>query len=419
MKRGPVTLGAGLLYGMCVALLAWLAIAGITAAQSADNGQFFAVAAAALPELVSFVLFFGAALALCVAILSAVARAKAAGEHHSLSRAILTGGFAGLVGGWAFGTWMASIHYFPLIAGLVHSRSTGVGLTLHFAIAFTIGSSFGLLFSRAVTGYGQSIVAGAAYGFFWWFLGPLTLLPLLSHRPVNWSNAHASVVFGSLVGHVIYGMIVGLFYAAADRFWVLLFIDSDPLRRRRAGVAGAALQSLRWGTLASLLGGLLFSVVMIATGVLGRVANLVGGRSAVLGFFVHMGISAIVGVTYAILFRKTASSYGDALGWGATYGLLWWFIGPLTLFPIFLGGTFRWTVADAHDLLPSMIGHIVYGAAMASVLFAIERRYELGLRGPSFVPAEPIAERYAGTTVAPTTWFIVLGFGMLLPVVLG
>lgn len=362
---------------------------------------------------------FGAALALCVAIVHAVRRPKTADDQYGLSRAILAGGFAGLLGGWAFGKWMASIHYFPLIAGLVHSRSTGVGLVLHFTIAFTIGSSFGLLFSRAVTGYGQSIVAGAAYGVFWWFLGPLTLLPLLSHRPLNWSDPHASVIFGSLVGHVIYGMIVGFCYAAADRFWVLLFIDSDPIHRQRAGVAGAALQSLRWGTLASLLGGLLFSIVMIATGVLGRVANLVGGTSEVLGFFVHMGISAIIGVTYGVLFRKAASSYGDALGWGATYGLLWWFIGSLTLFPILLGGTFRWTVADAHDLLPSMIGHIVYGAAMASVFFAIERHHELGLRGPSYAAVEPIVERNAGAVVAPATWFIVLGFGMLLPVVLG
>ena len=92
--------------------------------------------------------------------------------QFSLARALVAGGLAGVVGGWAFGQWMAKAHFFPLIAGLVGSSSPGLGKTLHFVIAVIIGATFGLLFQRDVRGYGSSLGWGLAYGIFWWFLGP-------------------------------------------------------------------------------------------------------------------------------------------------------------------------------------------------------------------------------------------------------
>ena len=53
-----------------------------------------------------------------------------------------------------------------------------------------------------------------------WFLGPLTLLPLLLHQHVDWSYLHGSAFFGSLIGHAVYGILLGLIYAWGNRLWV-------------------------------------------------------------------------------------------------------------------------------------------------------------------------------------------------------
>src|SRR5260370_37734004 len=146
-------------------------------------------------------------------------------------RAVTVGGLAGLVGGWAFSIWFAQNNAFVLSAGIVNSGSSAVGMLLHALMALIIGASFASLFQRDVRGPGSCFCWGLAYGLFWWFLGPLTLLPLLLHQPVDWSYLHGSAFFGSLIGHAVYGILLGLLYAWGNRLWVGLFIGSDPLQR--------------------------------------------------------------------------------------------------------------------------------------------------------------------------------------------
>ncbi|MCB8961025.1 MAG: hypothetical protein H6651_11975 [Ardenticatenales bacterium] len=71
-----------------------------------------------------------------------------------------------------------------------------------------------------------------------------------------------------------------------------------------------------WGQWAGIIGGLLFTIVMVGTNSLPRVASLVGGSSPILGFLVHLVIAIIVGSSYGILFRDEAYSYGSGMGWG-------------------------------------------------------------------------------------------------------
>jgi len=78
--------------------------------------------------------------------------------------ALVVGGLAGPVGGWAFGKWMAQVGFFPLIAGLVGSQSRTVGVTLHFAFAITIDASLGVLFQRDLRGYKSSTWPTASCG---------------------------------------------------------------------------------------------------------------------------------------------------------------------------------------------------------------------------------------------------------------
>ncbi len=414
------TPGAGLLWGLGYALLLWLAgPAGLFPLVNDSHAMGMLDSARAhFPELLGYVLCFGSPLGIVLGSWRA-RHADPQGTYFSLPRALVVGALAGIVGGWAFGKWMEQINFFLIIAGLVNSTSRGVGVVLHFAIAIVIGMSFGLLFQRDVRGYGSSMGWGMAYGLFWWFLGPLTLLPILQGKPLDWSYMRGSALFGSLVGHVIYGVLLGMVYAALDRLWIGFFIESDPINREVEGPGTTTLRALGWGVLASLAGGLLFSLVMLATGSLPRVAAIVGGSSPVLGFVVHLVISALIGMSYGVLFRHEAPNMGSGIAWGLLYGLVWWFLGPLTLFPILLGSSFTWNAAAAGAALPSLIGHLLYGAATAFVFLLLERRHQDWLLlDPRIAAREARRQRPIGTP-APALWLFVLGLGVLLPIILG
>lgn len=413
------TPGAGMLWGLGYALLLWLAFpAGLfPVLHGQPHMAMLDTARAHFRDLVAYLLYLGLPLGLTLGSWNA-RRARPAGTPFSLARALVVGGLAGLVGGWAFSAWMAQVNFFIVIAGLVGSSAPTVGVMLHYLIAAVIGASFGLLFQRDVRGLGSSMGWGLAYGLLWWFLGPLTLLPLLQHTAPTWTIQHASALFGSLVGHIIYGLLLGVTYAVVDRLWVGFFIDSDPLHREPEGPGTRGLRSLGRGAAASVVGGLLFSAVMVATGELPRVAALVGQTSPVLGFVVHLGISALIGMSYGLLFRREAPNVTIALIWGLVYGLAWWFLGQMTLFPILLGRPFVWSVQVAGAALPSLIGHLLYGAGLAVTFLLLERHRDSWLQlDPRLAARETRLRRPAGTPVAALGLFV-LGLGVLLPIVL-
>jgi len=420
-----VSLGSGLLWGLAYSFLLWITFpAGIVPflMGRAPAMGMLDTARAHFPDLVAYIVCYGTPLGLAIGAsgsLDSQLRAETRQVAFSFPRALVVGGFAGIVGGWAFGKWMAQVNFFPLIAGLVHSNSMMVGITLHFIFAVIIGATFGVLFQRDVRGYGSSMGWGAAYGLLWWFLGPLTIFPKWQGHMLDWSYERGGALFGSLVGHVIYGLIVGLIYSALDRLWVGFTKNSDPINREPEGPGSRVLHSAGHGAAASVVGGSLFTVVLLATGSLQEMANVFGGSSLAFGVIVSMIVSAFIGMTYGLLFRHEAPDAASAVAWGLVYGLLWWFIGPMTLQPILLSGSFSWTTETAAALLPSLIGHLIYGAATAATFLVLERRHAAWLMlDPRIAAREARRTRPVGTP-APALWLFTLGLGVLLPIILG
>ena len=413
--------GSGLLWGLGYAFLLWLAgPAGIFALLGGmpEMGMLDA-ARAHFPELVAYLLCFGLPLGLTLGAWGSL-QPRPEVARFSWPRALVVGGIGGIIGGWAFGVWMQKVGFFPLIAGLVNSTSSEVGVALHFVFAVMIGATYGLLFQRDVRGFGSSMSWGLAYGLFWWFLGPLTIMPIWQGNPLDWSYERGSALFGSLVGHIVYGLLLGLIYTALDRLWVGFFTESDPINRQPEGAGVRALHSLGWGAAAGLAGGILFGLISLATGFLTHISGMMGGSSFMLQSFVfQLAISVLIGMSYGLLFQYESPNPGSSVAWGMVYGVVWWFIGPLTLLPVLLGSTFTWTAEAANAALPWLLGHLIYGAVTGATLALLQSRHaDWLLLDPRIAAREARRRRPVGTP-APALWLFVLGLGVLLPIVLG
>ena len=237
--------------------------------------------------------------------------------------------------------------------------------------------------------------------------------------PLDWSAEQGSALFGSLVGYILYGLVLGVAYATLDRIWVRLFISSDPLNREVEGPGLHVLRSLGWGALAGLGGGLLSAPILVATGVLSKVAGLETTLSGVGGLTVHLVVSALVGMTYGLLFRNEASSLGLGVAWGWLFGLIWWYLGQITLLPLLLTGICDWRAEAVAALLPSLMGLLVYGAGTAFIFLSLERRHSRWLLLDERVAARELRRIRPVGTPAPALWFFAMGMGVLLPILLG
>lgn len=413
--------GGGLIWGLGCACLVWLLIpAGIIPLLKGTprSAAMLLGARARFPELVAILVRLGMPVGITLGIFGAI-RLRGTKRKFNWGRAIVVGGVAGTLSGLVYSRWMYEGEFYPLLSGLGELRSRAEVVALHFLVALLIGTLFGLLFQTDVRGLGSSMGWGLGFGIFWWFIGPLTIFPLRSGTGLDWSADHGTELFGSLVGHIIYGLILGIIYAAIDRAWLKLFVQSDPLNREPEGPGLYALRSLGWGATAGVAGGVVVIPALLATGVLPKVAGLGTNLLGLKGYLIHLLVSALIGMTFGVLFRNEGSNLNVGVAWGCLFGLIWWYVGPLTLLPLLLTGECDWSSSAAAALLPSMLGHLIYGAVTASVFLVLQYRYARWLLlDPRFELYARKRMRPVGTP-APALLFFALTLGVLLPILLG
>ena len=419
--RRATTPGAGLIWGLGGALLLWFVVpTGIDVLlfRSVSSIAMLNDAQARFPQLVAYLVCLGMPVGVVLGIRGGLCTTEGKPQFR-WGRAVVAGGLAGTIGGLAFSGWESAGGYLPLLEGLPDFDSQATALIVHFLVALLIGSIFGILFQRDVRGYGSSMGWGLGFGIFLWFFGPLTVFPVVGRQPLDWSADQGSALFGSLVGYIIYGFILGTIYAFLDRIWVRLFIQSDPLNREPEGLGLHFLRSIEWGGLAGLVGGLVSIPIMAATGILPKIAGLDTSFGGIIGVVIHLLVSAGIGMTYGLLFRDEAPSIGLGVPWGFLFGVIWWYVGALTLLPLILTGVYDWRASAAAALLPSLIGHLIYGGTTAFTFLLLERRYKRWLLlDPRIAAREQRRLRPVGTP-APALWFFALGLGVLLPILLG
>jgi NADH:ubiquinone reductase (H+-translocating) len=99
-----------------------------------------------------------------------------------------------------------------------------------------------------------------------------------------------------------------------------------------------------------------------------------GGPSAwaLIGTLViDLASGAMGGATFAAVFRYQPDSPAFSASGGLLFGLLWWILGPLTITPIWGGQPPSWSVREAAEVFPSLIGHVLYGAVLGLGFYTI------------------------------------------------
>ncbi|MBK9745676.1 MAG: DUF1440 domain-containing protein [Chloroflexi bacterium] len=127
------------------------------------------------------------------------------------------------------------------------------------------------------------------------------------------------------------------------------------------------------GITAALIGGSVFGVQMAVGGMLPMVAQLVGSQNPVVGFVLHLIISAIIGAVYGVIAPRLPAGWLVAMGAGIVYGVIWWVLGALVMMPLLLGmGDMVFQIGDMQ--LMSLIGHVIFGIITAGFFTLIQRR---------------------------------------------
>ena len=150
------------------------------------------------------------------------------------------------------------------------------------------------------------------------------------------------------------------------------------------------------GVIGGLAGGLVFGILMGIMGMLPTIGKMVGLQSATIGFVVHMIISAIIGAEFSVVFGRFATRIGRSIAIGFAYGGLWWLLGPLTLMPLFMGMGLgvNWNLAAASTMLPSLMGHAIFGVVLSVVYSIIEHRAAFGAAAPA-ARLSTVEEKYS------------------------
>lgn len=137
-------------------------------------------------------------------------RATSTTMVQSIGRGVV----GGLAGGIVFGMLMQIMGMIEMIAMLVGSEAAAVGWVVHLAISAFIGASFALLLGSRVTSLVSGLMMGAGYGLVWWVLGALIAMPAQLGMPLFQIN---DVSLNSLMGHLIFGLILGAVVAVLAR----------------------------------------------------------------------------------------------------------------------------------------------------------------------------------------------------------
>ena len=128
------------------------------------------------------------------------------------------------------------------------------------------------------------------------------------------------------------------------------------------------------GIISGLIAGVVFGFVLIRLAMMANVGRMMGLTDPLSGFIIYLIFSAILGLIFALIFVKGCTSFFSSSLWGIIYGIIWWFIGPLTLCPWIAKSPISWSTGAMAHALPMLIGHCTFGLVLGASYFWMRTR---------------------------------------------
>lgn len=127
-------------------------------------------------------------------------------------------------------------------------------------------------------------------------------------------------------------------------------------------------RSLISGAVGGTVGGIVFGMMMAAMNMLSMISQMVGFRSPIVGFIIHLIISVFFGMFAGILLRFIPRCPGKTGMAAMGYGVFLWLIGPLMVMPLMMHMPLFVINSTAKM---SLMGHIIY----AMVTMFVSRQF--------------------------------------------
>lgn len=125
---------------------------------------------------------------------------------------ILSGLIAGIIAGIVVGFMMLKMAMFSHVSELVGMHDPLSGLVIHLVKSAILGIIFALIFFKYTRTFFAGATWGIAYGVIMWFLWTLTIVPLMSDRPVSWGTDAMMQHMYMLIGYLVFGLVLGVSY---------------------------------------------------------------------------------------------------------------------------------------------------------------------------------------------------------------
>lgn len=132
-----------------------------------------------------------------------------------MNNKIIGGILGSIVGGIVMGLAIMMIMQPVMLAisKLWGFNSIGAGWLVHLINSAVIGIIFAFIFDEKVKNMSSGIIWGLVYGFIWWILGPLLIMPLWLKGQTAFQAALTMDGILKLVAHLMYGVILGIVHS--------------------------------------------------------------------------------------------------------------------------------------------------------------------------------------------------------------
>ncbi|WP_454784289.1 hypothetical protein [Legionella sp. WA2024007413] len=133
---------------------------------------------------------------------------------------IWQGAIAGIIAGIVFAFFLAHAGMIETLGMIINMPTIAGGLVVHAVVSIGSGIAFALILGWLINSWIIAVVLGLLFGVAMWVGGPMTLLPVLSSGTplfAKWTIEGIKHNIPALVGHIVYGVVLGISYFILKR----------------------------------------------------------------------------------------------------------------------------------------------------------------------------------------------------------